>query len=907
VLEQPPPNLVVGLERAVEVRGWWLSGSGAVRAELRCDGLAAGWLVGDVHRHDLGTPPEEAATGRYRGFRGGLEVAGLAPGDHALEVLLELHDGTRFHWRRTLRVRPRGQAANDWLANHLPSRPHAGRSRWRFDVAIIGRPQHGAGLAASLARTFASLGLPRPDVGSVFEIERPSPRPRVPSLRTASSLRDVVCAATAPWLAIIEAGDVLLPGALELVAAAIEAHPGTAAWYGDHVEGGEEPVLVLKPAWSGSVASHAHHGCLPWFVERDTLERLLDETGFGEPGDDPGVELPMTIHGSLPSVGHLQAVLSRRAKRGVRGDGVRDAVAPPRFRGSRRRLCVVIPTRLAAAHLLSRCLDSLESEAAAANLDVQTHVVFSAPVGEAVARTYLRDHPSVRGSLLDGAFNWSAVNNLVAGRTTGELLLFLNDDVEPAATGWLGEMVQRALERDVAAVGAVLLYPSGRIQHAGVALAADGESAHARHMLRDMRPDDATAARLLSGPLEASAVTGACLLTWRSAFERVGGFDTALEIAANDIDYCLRLRDEGWRCVVASRARLFHHESLTRAGMSDEDDHERFVRRWRGTVACIDPSYNRGLRRGHDDYVPDARPDTDTPLARVTKIHPKAPPLSDTDHAWKQWGERDPYFAVITSERFRSRNLTSEDRREFFESGRSHARHVLAVARRHLDAAFAPRRILDFGCGVGRILVHFAEMAAAVTGVDVSPAMLEEARRECDARGLTNVTLEVSDDSLSRLTGEFDFIHSVIVFQHIEQERGRELLRQLLLRLAPGGIGALHFTYAKAVHADAFGQPPASDDGKASRWPTGRGLWSLLPVAARSVGQPGSDSLSAAPSPPPEADPEMQMNVYRTNELLFLIQRSGITRTYVEFTDHGGELGALLYFQRPLRSHDHPA
>jgi SAM-dependent methyltransferase len=242
-----------------------------------------------------------------------------------------------------------------------------------------------------------------------------------------------------------------------------------------------------------------------------------------------------------------------------------------------------------------------------------------------------------------------------------------------------------------------------------------------------------------------------------------------------------------------------------------------------------------------------------------------------TDVAWEEWGRRDPYFGVITDAKFRQSDMDERAKQEFFESGESHAHGVLTTIRRHLDPGFAPRTVLDFGCGVGRLLIPFAKMIGEVVGLDVSPSMLQEARRNCDQHGLTNVRLLESDDSLSTLTGSFDLIHSCIVFQHIPAERGREIFSKLLQHLCPGGVGAIQLTYSKARFASTHG---------------------LAPAPSAIVPSPDTTpQLIAA-----DADPEIQMNPYNINEIFFLMQRRGVQQFHVEFSDHGGELGVFLFF-----------
>jgi SAM-dependent methyltransferase len=253
-------------------------------------------------------------------------------------------------------------------------------------------------------------------------------------------------------------------------------------------------------------------------------------------------------------------------------------------------------------------------------------------------------------------------------------------------------------------------------------------------------------------------------------------------------------------------------------------------------------------------------------------INDSTPDLS-TDHAWEEWGRRDPYFGVITDPRFRLSGITELSKREFFDSGSNHVDYVMQTIQRTIAPGFVPRTVLDFGCGVGRTLIPFAKVAQKVVGADVSASMLQEARRNCDAHQLTNVNLIVSDDHVSSTTDEFDLVHSFIVFQHIPPERGRLIFRSLLDRIAPAGVAAIHFLYSKIQYAETFGIAPVSISSPSPRRP---------------VQQPVQTD-----------NPEMQMNPYLMNELFFLMQGKGVQRFYSEFSDHGGELGLFIFFQMP--------
>lgn len=248
----------------------------------------------------------------------------------------------------------------------------------------------------------------------------------------------------------------------------------------------------------------------------------------------------------------------------------------------------------------------------------------------------------------------------------------------------------------------------------------------------------------------------------------------------------------------------------------------------------------------------------------------------NTDSAWEAWGRQDPYYGVITNPKFRKTGLTDGAKKEFFESGHAHAEYVMQMIRQHIDPHFQPQSVLDFGCGVGRLVVPFARLAPEVVGMDVSSGMLLETKKNCDEHGIANVQLLVSDDELSLLARQFDLIHSFIVFQHIPPERGRAIFGKLLQHITAGGVGAIHFSYSKSHFERTHGLAPSPP-----------------PTQAAVADSEGSQEIA------PGADPEMQMNPYHMNEMLFLMQAAGVRRFHVEFTDHGGELGAFIFFQKP--------
>ena len=169
--------------------------------------------------------------------------------------------------------------------------------------------------------------------------------------------------------------------------------------------------------------------------------------------------------------------------------------------------------------------------------------------------------------------------------------------------------------------------------------------------------------------------------------------------------------------------------------------------------------------------------------------------VSDSD--WRKWGETDPYFGVVSHEEFRSDSIAG-NRDRFFATGRREIDIVMRDMRAHYGDV-ARRRALDFGSGVGRLALPLAELYNEVVGVDISDAMIAEARANCRGADMDNADFVLSDDGLTRVTGAFDLVHSYIVLQHIPVERGLALTAEMLSRLAPGGVACLHYSLQRTL------------------------------------------------------------------------------------------------------------
>ena len=162
---------------------------------------------------------------------------------------------------------------------------------------------------------------------------------------------------------------------------------------------------------------------------------------------------------------------------------------------------------------------------------------------------------------------------------------------------------------------------------------------------------------------------------------------------------------------------------------------------------------------------------------------------------WQELGSREPYWAVCTEERFRAGSLSEKDRDDFFASGEREVAAAFDLIERHVQKDFRPGLSLDYGCGVGRLALPIARRSESAIGVDISDAMLDEARLNAERQRVSNVAFQSPEEALSITVPDLDFLHSYIVFQHIEPAVGMEIARTLLRRLKSGGIGSLHFTF----------------------------------------------------------------------------------------------------------------
>lgn len=269
---------------------------------------------------------------------------------------------------------------------------------------------------------------------------------------------------------------------------------------------------------------------------------------------------------------------------------------------------LIIPTRNGLS-LLRQCVESIVTLTTYPNYEILLIDNGSDDAGALAYLAELAGQPEIRVIRDDQAFNYSALNNMAARHARGAVLGLVNNDIEVLSPDWLEEMVSLAMQPGVGAVGAKLLYPDGTVQHGGVLLGVGGSTGIAGHANKFLPATESGYMHRGMSVQSFSAVTAACLVVRRSLFEEVGGLNEIdLKIAYNDVDFCLRLREAGYRNVWTPHAELFHHESATRGSDFSPSKRQRFDQeqdymrsKWRALIAD-DPAYNPNLTVYAEDF-----------------------------------------------------------------------------------------------------------------------------------------------------------------------------------------------------------------------------------------------------------------------------------------------------------------
>ena len=471
------------------------------------------------------------------------------------------------------------------------------------------------------------------------------PRIRVAPLgavdSAAAATNGALDLAKGEFAAFLRIGDLLSEHALYEVAIEIAANPCADVVYSDNDQisaAGQRVDPWFKPGWDPDLLL-AQDYISDLAVYRRTL---IEEIGFLRPGFE-GAEfhdlaLRATAATTPDRVRHIPAILyhkgdenkaihsenafgslraiaaSHRAVRehlDSRGEKQAILKPAPQLPSAIRVIwplpeppplvSVIVPTR-DRAELLARCVEGVLRRTDYSNLELL--IVDNGSV-EPATQTLLdqlaNEDNRVRIRRYPGPFNYSALNNSAAREANGEILLLLNNDIDVIEPGWLRELVSQALRPEVGIVGAKLLFPDERLQHAGLVLGPEGQVVHL-HRFAD-RYDHGYCGQLAL-PRTLLAVTGACVAIRRAVFFEVGGLDEInLPVAFNDVDLCLRLGDHGYRVVWTPFAEMFHLECASR-GLDSDDPAKRnradrewrhMCKTWGSLLETGDPFYNPNL------------------------------------------------------------------------------------------------------------------------------------------------------------------------------------------------------------------------------------------------------------------------------------------------------------------------
>jgi GT2 family glycosyltransferase len=254
-------------------------------------------------------------------------------------------------------------------------------------------------------------------------------------------------------------------------------------------------------------------------------------------------------------------------------------------------ISIIILTR-DKVELLKRCLDSIFKYTSYPNYEII--LVENNSREKATFEYYeqLKSIPGVKVLAHHLPFNYSSFNNWGAKNSAGEVLLFINNDIQCFERGWLEEMVLWTCRAEIGVVGAKLLYPSGAIQHAGLVVGLEG---HANHIFAGKAESYCGLFGTDEWYRDYSAVTGACMMMRQEVFDQLGGFDEQYSLAFNDIELCLRAIEAGYRVVYTPFARLFHLEGATRSGLKPSGDIQLAYQHLKTLIEQGDPYYNPNL------------------------------------------------------------------------------------------------------------------------------------------------------------------------------------------------------------------------------------------------------------------------------------------------------------------------
>lgn len=444
----------------------------------------------------------------------------------------------------------------------------------------------------------------------------------------------------ADWIVVLCPGAVLAPHALLSLVAEINRHPEAQLIYGDEdflTSDGQRanpdfkpewnPLLFYSTAWlSGLFAVRADVAgkAFSQLPPGDTEElRFLSATLAALEAVQPahihrlprvlvhrvvsGAEVPEFSAPSATPEG-AQLLQAHFDRQGVKAQvSVQDTVYRVRYAlpETRPLVSIVIPTRNG-LELMRQCVDSIFALTSYPEYEI---IIVDNGSDDPAALAYFAElaaGPRVQVLRDESPFNYSALNNLAVRHAKGEVIVLMNNDIKVLTPDWLEEMVSFVMQPEVGAVGAKLLYPDDTVQHAGVILGIRTVAGHGHKQLK--RHDRGYQGRA-AVVQNFSAVTAACLAVRKDVWDQVGGLNEVdLKVAFNDVDFCIRLVQAGYRNVWTPYAELYHFESVSRGTEDSPEKRARFagevhfMRTEWAHVLLVDKAYNPALTLDDEDF-----------------------------------------------------------------------------------------------------------------------------------------------------------------------------------------------------------------------------------------------------------------------------------------------------------------
>lgn len=447
--------------------------------------------------------------------------------------------------------------------------------------------------------------------------------------------------ATGEYIGLLDHDDELTINALYENVKLLNQHPEADIVYSDEDKISEEGIRhspYFKPDWSPDLLLSQMYTC-HFSIYRKSL---IDQVGGFRKGYEGSQDYDLVLRvseltekiyhipkilyhwrtiagstafqGSSKSYTHisgmkaLEDALSRRKVKGwVDGvEGIPNLYRVNYILEKEPFVSIVIPNKNL-ADVLDKCLDSIFNKTTYSNYEVLVVDNGSDTLDTfEVYKKWVEAQPNrFRYCEYDIPFNYSKINNFGVKQTRGELILLLNNDVEVITPNWLTEMASQALRPEIGTVGACLYYPDNTIQHAGVVLGIGGVAGHSHKHFRASENGYFSRLKMISNY---TAVTAACLMIKKEIYQEVGGLEENLQVAFNDVDFCLKVYKEGYRNIWLPQVQLYHYESKSR-GYEDTPEKQRrfksemdFMREKWAYILDNDPCYNPNLSQVKEDF-----------------------------------------------------------------------------------------------------------------------------------------------------------------------------------------------------------------------------------------------------------------------------------------------------------------